>query len=95
MVEKKLRKEIEGIALELKEIKEELGRRLEAVKKTVKPVILVLAGLVVLKIALKILRKVLSIVWNYKLFLAVIAVLGPILYKNFRSGQQGEVSRQP
>jgi hypothetical protein len=95
MVEKKLRKEIEGIALELIEIKEELGRRLNAVKKTIKPVALVLVGLIGLKIVFKILRKVLSLVWDYKLFIAVIAILGPILYKNFRFGQQGETCRKP
>ena len=90
MVEKKLRKELEGIIQELSEIKEELGHRLAAVKKTAKPVALVLVGLIGLKIALKILRKILSMVWDYKLFLAAIAILGPFLYKNFLLRQHGE-----
>lgn len=94
MVEKKLRKELEGIALELMEIKEELGHRLDAIKKTAKPVALVLVGLIGLKIAFKILRKLLSMVWDYKLFIAVIAILAPFLYKNFQSKQQEELSRQ-
>lgn len=94
MVEKKLRKELEGIVQELTEIKEELGRRLAALKKIVKPVVLVLAGLIGLKIALKILRKVLSLVWSLKLYLAVAGLAGAYFYQNMRARQQEEASRQ-
>jgi chromate transport protein ChrA len=94
MVEKKLRKEIEGIALELMEIKEELGRRLESVKKTVKPVILVLVGIFCLKIALKLLKGILSLAWSLKLYLVVALLAVPFFYQNIRARKQEEAARQ-
>ena len=89
MVEKRLRKEIDGIVLELVEIGEELGKRFSILKKIAKPAAIVFAGIIALKIALGIFRMILSFLWLHKLLVTMILILGPLGYRKVRSGNQG------
>lgn len=71
MAEKELRKDIEEIAGELQEIRGELGIRLAKIRKLAKPAVLAVAGLIGLKIGLKITKGIFSLLWKLKtLFLA-------------------------
>jgi hypothetical protein len=93
MVEKKLRKEIDGIVLELVEIGEELGQRFSVLKKTAKPVAVALVCIIVLKIAFRILRMILSILWEHKLLIGTMLIVGTLVFNKIRAEKQGEISR--
>jgi hypothetical protein len=71
MAEKELRKEIDEITGELGEIKGELDIRIAKLKKLAKPLGLAIAGVIGLKIGLKIMKGVLGLLWKLKsVFLA-------------------------
>ncbi|MCU0575784.1 MAG: hypothetical protein MUD15_03040 [Desulfobacterota bacterium] len=72
MAEKELRKELDDIVSELREISSELRPRLSTFKKIGKPVVLVVAGFIGVKIALRILRATLSLLWRNMLLIAAI-----------------------
>ncbi|HWR68812.1 MAG TPA: hypothetical protein VN416_07305 [Desulfomonilia bacterium] len=72
MAEKELRKELDDIVSELREISSELRPRLSTFKKIGKPVVLVVAGFIGVKIALRILRAILSLLWRNMLLIAAI-----------------------
>lgn len=82
MAEKELRKELDDIVSELTEISSELRPRLSTFKKIGKPVVLVVAGLIGVKIALRILRATLSLLWRNMLLIAAI-----LLFVVFRFNQ--------
>jgi len=85
MVEKKLRKELDAVVLELEEIKEELGRRLSLLKKKAMPAVVILAGVIGVKIVLKILRGTSSLIWRHKLLIFLILLLIPLSYTMIQS----------
>jgi hypothetical protein len=85
MVEKKLRKELDAVVLELEEIKEELGSRLSLLKKKAMPAVVILAGIIGVKIALKILRGTSSFIWGHKLLIFLILLLIPLSYTMIQS----------
>ncbi len=85
MDEKKLRKELDAVVLELEEIKEELGTRLSLLKKKAMPAVVILAGVIGVKIALKILRGTSSLIWRHKLLIFLILLLIPLSYTMIQS----------
>ena len=85
MAEKKLRKDINDIVLELMEIKEELGRRFKVLKDIVKPAAIVLAALIGLKISFKLLRMILALLWGQRLLITTIAFVVFIRYNQMQS----------
>jgi hypothetical protein len=85
MDEKKLRKELDAVVLELEEIKEELGTRLTLLKKKAMPAVVILAGVIGVKIALKILRGTSSLIWRHKLLIFLILLLIPLSYTMIQS----------
>jgi hypothetical protein len=93
MVEKKLRKEIDDIVLELMETKEELGQRFGVLKNLAKPAVAALACIIALKIAWRIFRTIVSVLWGHKLTVAALLILGPLGYNKIRSKKQGEPCR--
>lgn len=66
MAEKELRKEIDEITSELEEVGAELKVRLAKIKKLAKPAALAVVGIIGLKIGLKILKGILSLLWKLK-----------------------------
>jgi hypothetical protein len=83
MAEKELRKEIEEITGELEEIKGELAARFAKMKKLAKPALLVLAGLIGLKIALKVMGILFKILWKMKLVILIAGIVaGMKLYQS-------------
>jgi len=85
MVEKKLRKELDAVVLELEEIKEELGSRLSLLKKKAMPAVVILAGIIGVKIAIRILRGTSSLIWRHKLLIFLILLLIPLSYTMIQS----------
>jgi hypothetical protein len=85
MVEKKLRKELDAVVLELEEIKEELGGRLLLLKKRAMPTLVILAGVIGVKIALRIIRGIPSFLWRHKLLVFLILLLIPLRYSMIQS----------
>jgi hypothetical protein len=89
MAEKELRKEIEELTSELEEIRGELDIRLAKIKKLAKPALLAVAGLIGLKIGLKISKGVLSMLWKLKsLFLAAMLLFVLNLYLSSKKEQR-------
>jgi hypothetical protein len=89
MAEKELRKEIEELTSELEEIRGELNIRLAKIKKLAKPALLAVAGLIGLKIGLKITKGVLSMLWKMKsLILAAMLLVVLKLYLSSLKEQQ-------
>ena len=85
MAEKKLRKDINDIVLELIEIKEELGRRFRELKDIVKPAAIVLVALIGLKTAFKLLRMILALLWGHRLLITTITCVVFIRYNQMQS----------
>jgi hypothetical protein len=85
MVEKKLRKELDTLARELEEIKEELGDRISVLKKKGMPVAAVLLGFIGLKITYRILRMILSLFWKYKFLIGAGLLLIPLRHSMMQS----------
>ncbi|HPA84262.1 MAG TPA: hypothetical protein PLJ30_05605 [Deltaproteobacteria bacterium] len=76
MMERELRKKIHDTALELKEVKTELGRRYENLMKVAKPLVLLVVGYIGLKTALWIIGTLISLAWKYMLlFFAMVGFL--------------------
>jgi hypothetical protein len=76
MAERELRERIQSTARELGAVKGELGRRFVNIMRTAKPLALVVAGYIGLRMALWTLGTVLSLVWRYSLlFLAMVIFL--------------------
>ena len=86
MAEKELRRDLHETVLELLEVKGELVRRLSPVREWAKTAVLVLAGLIGAKIALKLLRAVLGILWGNMLLIGVILLL--ILSRKYMAAQR-------
>ncbi len=86
MAEKELNRRPGDIVQELVDLKAELQARLEIMKKKAKPVVLVVAGLIGIKIGLWITGGVLSLIWRHKLLLATAAIVGSLWYKSSRQG---------
>jgi hypothetical protein len=89
MAEKELRKEIKEITSELEEIRGELNVRLAKIKKLAKPAAIAVAGLIGLKIGLKITKGILSLLWKLKsLFLGATLLFVIQLYLSSTKGQK-------
>ena len=89
MAEKKLRRELDDMVRELMEVRKELGPRLAELKEIGKPVALALAGLIGLKIGLKILRGILSILWGNRFVIAAVAVFAFVKYNQVKKRKAG------
>jgi len=85
MAEKKLRKDIDDIVLELMEIKGELGRRFRALKDIVKPAAIVLVVLIGLKTTFKLLRMILALMGGHRLLITTITFVVFIRYNQMQS----------
>jgi hypothetical protein len=85
MAEKKLRKDINDIVLELMEIKEELGRRFKVLKDIAKPAAIVLVGLIGLKMTFKLLRMILALIWGHRLLITMITCVVFFRYSQIQS----------
>ncbi len=90
MAEKTLRLELNDMVRELLEIREELKPRLAGLKEIGKPVALVLAGFIGLKIGFKILRWALSLLWRNLLVIAAVVVFALIRYNQVKKRKAGE-----
>jgi hypothetical protein len=85
MAEKKLRKDIDDIVLELMEIKGELGRRFRVLKDIVKPAAIVLVVLIGLKTTFKLLRMILALMGGHRLLITTITLVVFIRYNQMQS----------
>lgn len=88
MAEKELSKGFDEIVQELVEVKDELQKRFEVLKKKVKPIALAVAGLIGLKIGLWIFRIVASLLWRHKLIIMAVVIAGALWYKSTQLGCQ-------
>lgn len=88
MAEKELNKDSGEIVQELVEIREELQKRFEALKKKIKPAVLIVAGLIGLKIGLWVFRIMVTLLWRHKLLIMAAVVAGSLWYKSTRPGCQ-------
>ena len=84
-MERELRKKIYDTALELKEVKTELGRRYENLMKVAKPLVLLVVGYIGLKTALWIIGTLISLAWKYMLLF--FAMVGFLLLKRRMASQ--------
>lgn len=91
MAEKELRKDINEITGEIEEVKAELMARLAKFKKLLKPAVIGVAGLIGLKIALKLLRVFLALFWKLKLPILIMLFL--VFLKFYRHQSGGQCSR--
>lgn len=89
MAEKELRRELDDMVRELREIREELKPRLAELMEIGKPVALALAGLIGLKIGLKILRWTLSLLWRNLLVIAAVAAFAFVRYNQVKKRKAG------
>lgn len=89
MAEKKLRRELDDLVRELMELREELKPRLSELMEVGKPVGLVLAGLIGLKIGLKLLRWTLSLLWRNLPVMAAVAVFALVRYNQVKKRKAG------
>ncbi len=85
MAEKKLRKDINDMVMELMEIKKELGRRFRVLKDIVKPAAIVLVALIGLKTTFKLLRMILALLWGHRLLITTITFVVFIRYTQMQS----------
>ena len=85
MAEKKLRKDINDIVLELIEIKKELGRRFKVLKDIVKPAAIVLVALIGLKTTFKLFRMILALLWGHRLLITTITCVVFFRYSQMQS----------
>jgi hypothetical protein len=85
MAEKKLRKDMNDIVVELMEIKKELGRRFKVLKDIVKPAAIVLVVLIGVKTTFKLLRMILALLLGHGLLITTIAFLVFIRYNQMQS----------
>lgn len=85
MAEKKLRKDINDMVMELMEIKKELGRRFRVLKDIVKPAAIVLVALIGLKTTFKLLRMILALLWGHRLLITTITFVAFIRYTQMQS----------
>lgn len=79
MAEKELRQDLQETVNELLNVKAELARRISPVKEWAKTAMLVLLVLIGAKIALKLLRYFLGVVWGNLVMIGVILLI--VLYK--------------
>jgi hypothetical protein len=76
MAQRELRERIQDTMLELKKVKGELGRRYESLMKIAKPMALLVAGYIGLKMTLWTIGTLFSLVWKYSLlFVAMVVFL--------------------
>jgi len=85
MAEKELRRDLHETVLELLEVKGELLRRLSPAKEWAKTAALVMLGLIGLKIAFKLLRFFLRILWGNILLIGAILLL--VLSRKYLTAQ--------
>ena len=85
MAEKKLRKDMNDIVVELMEIKKELGSRFKVLKDIVKPAAIVLVVLIGVKTTFKLLRMILALLLGHGLLITTIAFLVFIRYNQMQS----------
>jgi len=85
MAEKKLRKDINDMVMELMEIKGELGRRFKVLNDIAKPAAIVLVGLIGLKMTFKLLRMILALIWGHRLLITMITFVVFIRYSQMQS----------
>ncbi|MGD0822686.1 MAG: hypothetical protein ABSA71_18285 [Desulfomonilia bacterium] len=85
MAEKKLRKDINDMVMELMEIKKELGRRFKVLNDIVKPAAIVLVALIGLKTTFKLLRMILALLWGHRLLITTITLVVFIRYSQMQS----------
>jgi hypothetical protein len=89
MAEKKLRKDMNDIVVELMEIKKELGSRFKVLKDVVKPAAIVLVVLIGVKTTFKLLRMILALLWGHGLLITTITFLVFIRYNQMQSRSGG------
>ncbi|HOC76948.1 MAG TPA: hypothetical protein PLP82_06075 [Deltaproteobacteria bacterium] len=89
MAEKELRSELDDLVRELTEIREELKPRLSELMRVGKPVALVLAGLLGVKIGLKITRGVLRLLWGNRFIVAAVLVFSLVMYNQAKARRTG------
>jgi hypothetical protein len=75
MAEKELRRDLHETVREILEVKAELARRILPAKGWARTAVLALFGLIGAKVAFKLVRIVLGVLWGNKLLISVIMLL--------------------